>query len=58
MYFSDWFKYRISQYDLIENQDYSLLHNLGEQKQRGGHNKIEYALTIDCDKELSIALIN
>ena len=39
--------------DLVENQDYVCLTNLSS-KERGGHNKIEYALTIDCAKELSM----
>jgi len=31
-----------------------LLNNFGEQTGRGGHNKIEYALSIDCAKEISM----
>ena len=52
--FSDWIKYRINKYDLVENQDYVLLPNFGEQTGQGGHNKIEYALTLDCAKELAM----
>lgn len=38
---------------LPENQDYEVLHpKFGEQKGRGGHNKIEYALTIDAAKAI------
>ena len=38
-----------------ENQDYEVLHpKFGEQKGRGGHNKMEYALTIDAAKEISM----
>lgn len=52
--FSNWIKDRIEKYGFIENQDYELLNNFGEQSGRGGHNKIEYALSIDCAKEISM----
>lgn len=53
--FSDWIKFKVNQCDLVENQDYEVLHpKFGEQKGRGGHNKIEYALTIDAAKEISM----
>lgn len=52
--FSNWIKDRIDKYELSENQDYVLLNNFGEQTGRGGHNKVEYALTIDAAKELSM----
>lgn len=52
--FSTWIKNRIEKYDFIENEDYILLHNFVEQTGRGGHNKKEYALTIDMAKELAM----
>lgn len=52
--FSSWIKDRIERYGFIENQDYCLLTEIGEQKGRGGHNKIEYILTVDAAKELSM----
>ncbi len=52
--FANWIKNRIEKYGFIENQDYELLNNFGEQSGRGGHNKIEYALSIDCAKEISM----
>lgn len=52
--FSSWMKDRIERYGFIENQDYCLLTEIGEQKGRGGHNKIEYILTVDVAKELSM----
>lgn len=52
--FSSWIKDRIERYGFIENQDYCLLTEIGEQKRRGGHNKIEYILTVDAAKELSM----
>lgn len=52
--FSTWIKNRIEKYDFIENEDYILLHNFVEQTGRGGHNKKEYALTLDMAKELAM----
>ena len=52
--FSNWIKSRIKQYGLIENEDYVLLNKIVEQTGRGGHNKKEYALSIDCAKELAM----
>ncbi|AMA49442.1 antA/AntB antirepressor family protein [Flavobacterium covae] len=48
--FSNWIKNRIEEYGFIEDQDFSLLANFGEQNQRGGHNKKEYAITLDMAK--------
>jgi len=52
--FSNWIGNRIKKYGLVENQDYVLLNNFIEQTRRGGHNKIEYVLTLDCAKELAM----
>lgn len=53
--FSSWIKDRIERYDLVENEDYViLLPQKGEQTGRGGHNKIDYVLTLDAAKELSM----
>lgn len=53
--FATWIKDRIKQYGLIENEDFVRLTNSSsEQKSRGGQNKIEYALSIDCAKELAM----
>lgn len=53
--FSSWIKDRIERYDFVENEDYVvLLPKVGEQTGRGGHNKIEYALSMDAAKELSM----
>lgn len=52
--FSTWIKNRIEKYDFIENEDYILLHKIMEQTGRGGHNKKEYALTLDMAKELAM----
>lgn len=48
--FADWIKHRISKYGLIENIDYQTLSLNGE----NGRPAIEYALTIDAAKELSM----
>jgi phage anti-repressor protein len=50
--FTTWIKGRIEQYGFIEEVDYLLLTNLGEQKGRGGSNKVDYILTLDTAKEL------
>ena len=52
--FSTWVKNRIEEYGFIEGQNYSLPPEMGEQTSRGGHNKIEYVLTLDMAKELSM----
>lgn len=51
--FSTWIKNRIEKYDLVENVDYVLLHNFVEQVS-GTKHRIDYALTIDAAKELSM----
>ena len=54
--FSNWIKHRIEKYGLIENVDYVSFTQMGEpNKQTFNPNpKIEYALTIDAAKELSM----
>jgi phage anti-repressor protein len=52
--FSNWIKSRIAEYGFVENEDFSLLANFGEQNQRGGHNRKEYALSLDMAKELAM----
>ena len=51
--FTDWIKYRIAKYGFIENEDFEVFHKIGENPQ-GGRPQIEYALTIDCAKELAM----
>ncbi|MDO9105219.1 MAG: antA/AntB antirepressor family protein [Methylovulum sp.] len=52
--FSNWIKDRIEEYGFTVDQDF-LLAKFGEQtKRRGGHNKIDYYLTIDMAKELGM----
>jgi len=49
--FSTWIKGRIAQYDFIENQDFVVFANSGENPE-GGRPAIEYHLTLDMAKEL------
>lgn len=51
--FSAWIKQRITKYGLIENQDYIVFTQMGENLS-GGRPTIEYALTLDAAKELSM----
>ena len=56
--FSDWVKDRIRQYGLIENEDYVIVSEISEtitsKGKRRGTVKKEYALSIDCAKELAM----
>lgn len=52
--FTNWFKQQIERLGLVEGTDYSLLTFLGEQTGRGGHNKIDYHVTIDIAKHISM----
>lgn len=54
--FTSWVKGRIEKYGFIENADYTVI-NLTPQNggaSWGGSNKVDYALTIDMSKELSM----
>lgn len=52
--FADWIKSRIKQYGFVENQDYQILASENYEASWGGSNKVEYALSIDMAKELSM----
>ncbi|WP_375641229.1 MULTISPECIES: antA/AntB antirepressor family protein [unclassified Bartonella] len=51
--FSTWIKYRINKYNLLENQDYLVFTNFGENLQ-GGRPSKDYHLTLSVAKELSM----
>jgi len=51
--FSNWIKDRINRYDFVQNQDFIVFAGNGV-KPSGGRSRIEYALTIDMAKELSM----
>lgn len=65
--FNDWIKNRIKEYGFVKNQDYVLVaenlvtknvnfatKNLVAKNGRGGHNKIQYHITLDMAKELAM----
>ena len=51
--FSTWIKNRIEKYDFIENQDFCSFHKKME-REIGGTVRIEYAVSLDMAKELSM----
>lgn len=51
--FSTWIKQRIERYEFIENQDFEVFTQMGENP-NGGRNRIEYALNINMAKELAM----
>lgn len=52
--FSTWLKARIEQYRFVENSDFVCSPVLGGKENRGGHNRLDYHLTIDMAKELAM----
>ena len=64
--FADWIKNRISEYDFtmnqdfttvsknLENTDYIMLPKTGELENKGLQGKIDYYITLDMAKELSM----
>ena len=53
--YSQWLKERIVEYGFIENQDFLIASEISEAKKgRGGHNKVEYHITLDMAKELAM----
>jgi len=54
--FSNWVKSKIVNNHFFEDgTDYILLNNIVEQTGRGGHNRIDYALTINTAKKVSMS---
>ena len=51
--FSSWIKDRIEKYDFVENVDYVVFTKFGENP-KGGRPQVEYALTVEAAKELSM----
>lgn len=56
--FSTWIKDRIVKYDFVENEDYCRLPENGELENTGFQSKIDYILTIDMAKEISMVQNN
>ena len=52
--FADWIKNRIEQYDFVENQDFVLASENSEASLHGGHNRLDYFLSLDMAKELAM----
>jgi phage anti-repressor protein len=52
--FSDWIKQRIQEYGFIENEDFFASQICEAKKGRGGSNRVDYELTLDMAKELSM----
>ncbi|AOF52573.1 antA/AntB antirepressor family protein [Rodentibacter caecimuris] len=57
--FTNWFDSRVEKYDFIENEDFCVI-NLSRKKSkgRGGHNKIDYRISLDMAKELAMVESN
>lgn len=51
--FADWIKSRIEKYEFINGEDFEVFHN-SMNNPNGGRPQIEYALSIDCAKEISM----
>ena len=51
--FSNWIKNRIEKYDFVENQDYCSFNKIIE-REIGATSRIEYVLSVDMAKELSM----
>ena len=51
--FSDWIQSRIKDYGFIEGQDFEVFHNFIKNS-NGGRPTIEYAISLDMAKELSM----
>lgn len=51
--FTTWIK-KMIEYGFRENTDYVLLTQTGEQKGRGGHNKVDYILTLEMAKHIAM----
>lgn len=57
--YTTWIKDRISKYEFEDNTDFKVCSpNRGSKKGSGGHNKINYALTLDMAKSLAMVQNN
>ena len=52
--YTNWIKDRITEYDFKENDDFVCSPDLASKKGRGGHNRIDYHITLDMGKELAM----
>jgi len=51
--FADWMKRRIEEFGFVENEDFCFS-NLSSKTGSGGHNRVDYLLSIDMAKELAM----
>lgn len=49
---TDWANANLAQF--VEGEDFSLLHNVVKQSGRGGHNRVDYAVSIECAKHIAM----
>ncbi len=56
--FSNWIKDKIKNYDFIEGKDYARSPNLASERSTGSEHKIEYYVSLDMAKELSMVQNN
>lgn len=52
--FTSWFKAQVKRAKLIEGEDFVLLTQKGEQTGSGGHNRVDYLLTLDAAKHVAM----
>lgn len=57
--FNTWIKERINEYGFVKNQDFIIVQTIASQNGeakigRGGHNKVDYHITLDMAKELAM----
>lgn len=52
--FKNWIKRRINDYKFVENEDFVLVVKNDQQNSQGGHNRKDYAISLDMAKELSM----
>lgn len=50
--YTDWIKFRIKEYGFKENEDFFASQK--NEAKRGGHNRVDYLLTLDMAKELAM----
>lgn len=52
--FTNWIKAQIKRAKLVEGEDFALLAFSGEQTGRGGHNRVDYLLTLEAAKHVAL----
>lgn len=52
--FSNWFKAQVKRGGFVEGEDFVLLAQKGEQTGSGGHNRVDFAMTLDAGKHIAL----